>query len=225
MSKALQEFTRIARYSRFRPDLGRRETWPEQVSRVFDMHETFFADKMSAIGEEFEFAKSMVLDKRVLPSMRSLQFGGPSVLRKHARMYNCSATFIDRPRAFQEVMWLLLCGTGVGFSVQQHHIAKLPKIAAVDPAQIELHTVEDSIEGWADCLGVILSSYFAENQPFPQYFGKKVIFDMSQIRAKGASISDMGGTSPLVIEPCIKIMASTIAKSANNQPARLAELL
>lgn len=197
MSQALQEFTRISRYSRYRPDLGRRETWAEQVDRVFDMHAEFFSNKMNEIQEDFNFAKQMVLAKKVLPSMRSLQFGGPSILRKHARMYNCSATFIDRPRSFQEVMWLLLCGTGVGFSIQKHHIAKLPGIAAItNNDNTVVHVAEDSIEGWSDCLGALLSSYFISDQPFPQYFGKKVVFDLTNIRPKGSRISDMGGTAP-----------------------------
>lgn len=196
MSRALQEFTRISRYSRYRPDLMRRETWSEQVDRVFGMHKAFFADRFELIADEFAFAQAMVLEKKVLPSMRSLQFGGPSVLRKHARMYNCSATFVDRPRAFQEIMWLLLCGTGVGFSVQTHHIAKLPDIAPLDNTKTVLHIAEDSIEGWADCLGAMLSSYFVSDQPFPQYFGKRIEFDLSNIRPKGSPISDMGGTAP-----------------------------
>lgn len=188
------------------------------------MHAEFFADKMPAIQEEFTFAKNMVLSKHVLPSMRSLQFGGASVLRNHARMYNCSATFVDRPRVFQEVMWLLLCGTGVGVSVQTHHIDKLPNIAALpaDRATV-VHMVEDSIEGWANCLGALMSTYFVSNQPFPEYFGKKIVFDTSLVRPKGSPISDMGGTAPgaAPLMKALKNIKNLLARCVNNGQTRL----
>lgn len=198
MSKALQEFTRISRYSRFLPEKKRRETWEEQVDRVFDqMHAIKYAEVMEDIAEEYEFAKDAVLQKKVLGSQRALQFGGPAILNKHARMYNCIASFCSFPRMFQETMWLLLCGCGVGFSVQKHHVDQLPEITPIKPGQkTTLIVVEDSIEGWADSLGQLLSSYFTENQPFPEYFGKDLVFDFSQIRPKGSPISYMGGTAP-----------------------------
>lgn len=198
MSKALQEFTRISRYSRYRPEKKRRETWEEQVNRVFDqMHAVKYADVLDDIREEYEFAKKAVLEKKVLGSQRALQFGGPAILNKHARMYNCIASFCSFPRMFQETMWLLLCGCGVGFSVQKHHVDQLPEIAPIQEDQkTTLIVVEDSIEGWADSLGALLSSYFVENQPFPKYAGKDLVFDFSQIRPKGSPISDMGGSAP-----------------------------
>jgi len=198
MSKALQEFTRISRYSRYVPKKRRRETWDEQVDRVFDqMHAKKYVKVLDDIWDDYEFAKTAVLNKKVLGSQRALQFGGPAILNKHARMYNCIASFCSYPRMFQEAMWLLLCGCGVGFSVQKHHVAQLPDIAPIKEDQkTTLIIVEDSIEGWADSVGALLSSYFTEDQPFPEYAGKDLVFDFSLIRPKGSPISDMGGTAP-----------------------------
>jgi ribonucleoside-triphosphate reductase len=198
MSKALQEFTRISRYSRYVPGKNRRETWNEQVDRVFDqMHAVKYADVLDDIKEEYKFAKMAVRKKLVLGSQRALQFGGPAILKKHARMYNCVATYIDRARVFQETMWLLLCGCGCGFSVQKHHIAKLPEITPVnEEQQLVTFLVPDTIEGWGDTIGILMSAYFKDNQPFPEYYGKNVYFDFSQIRPKGSPISHMGGKAP-----------------------------
>ena len=219
MSKALQEFTRISRYSRYVPSKNRRETWAEQVDRVFDsMHKVKYAD-VADISEEYEFAKSATMDKLVLGSQRALQFGGPAILKKHARIYNCVSTYIDRPRVFQETMWLLLCGCGCGFSVQKHHIAKLPDISPIDESKIVTFIVPDSIEGWSDAIGVLISCFFVKNQPFPEYFGKKVYFDFSQIRPKGSIIAHMGGTAPgyeplkNAMEKILKIFETCLEKS------------
>lgn len=102
---------------------------------------------------------------------------------------NCSSTYADRPRFFQEAMYLLLCGCGVGFSVQKHHVAKLPKITKPDPLDSKVYVVEDSIEGWSDAVGVLLSSYLVDSQEFPEYAGKTVHFDFSKIRPRGAFIT------------------------------------
>lgn len=102
---------------------------------------------------------------------------------------NCSSSYVDRARFFQEAMYLLLCGCGVGFSVQHHHIAKLPNITKPDPMDSKVYVVEDSIEGWSDAVGVLLSSYFVDGGEFPEYKGKTVHFDYSKIRPRGAYIS------------------------------------
>jgi ribonucleoside-diphosphate reductase alpha chain len=133
--------------------------------------------------------------KMVLGSQRAMQFGGEPILRKHARIYNCTTSYCDRPRFFQEALWLLLCGCGVGFSVQTHHITKLPGIAKPGAANAT-YVIPDTIEGWADALGVLLSSYFSTRQPFPEYAGTTVQFDYTQIRPKGRPISSGMGRAP-----------------------------
>lgn len=192
--KALQEYTRFSKYSKYVPELKRRETWDEQVDRVFSMHEQKYADKMESIREDFEFAKQMVKKKRVLGSQRALQFGGKPILDKNAKLYNCTVSYVDRPRFFQECMYLLLCGCGTGFSVQTQHIAKLNGIAARNGVT-KTFVIPDSIEGWADAVGILVSSYFTGEVPFPEYQGCKVVFDFTKIRPAGAPLS-WGGKAP-----------------------------
>jgi len=176
-------------YSRWMDDQDRYESWDESVERVMSMHREKYKDKMTPFLEELiTFAEKAYKEKRVLGAQRALQFGGEQLMSKNARLYNCSSSYCDRPLFFQEAMYMLLCGCGVGFSVQEHHIAKLPMVKR-PTAQAEVFVVPDTIEGWADSFGVLLSSYFTENQPFPEYVGKTVHFDFSLIRPKGAMIS------------------------------------
>ena len=193
----LAEFTRIARYAQYNKNKKRRETWEEQVDRVFKMHKVKFAQHLdnSDFIDAFNFAKNMMLEKKVLGSQRALQFGGPAILNKNTRIYNCSATYIDRVRVFQEIMFSLLCGVGMGFSVQLHHIAKLPDIRRPTGEEVT-YVIPDSIEGWSDAIGVLLSSYFVSDQPFSEYINKQVLFDFSKIRPKGSPISNIGGKAP-----------------------------
>jgi hypothetical protein len=136
----------------------------------------------------------MVLRKKVIGSQRALQFGGKGILDKNERIYNCSSGHIDRPRAFQEAMFLLLCGVGVGFSTQYCHINKLPTISKRTKNK-KTYVIPDSVEGWADAVGVLMSSYFTKDQPFPEYAGHEIEFDFSLIRPKGSLIS-WGGIAP-----------------------------
>jgi ribonucleoside-diphosphate reductase alpha chain len=192
--KALREYTRYAKYAKYDKVQKRRETWEEQVNRVFGMHEEKFKDKLDTFREEFNFAKEMVNKKLILGSQRALQFGGVAILNKEARMYNCTVSYADRPRFFQEAMWLLLCGCGVGFSVQQHHVAKLPSLQKLNGKETTF-VVPDTIEGWSDAVGIIVNSYFGSKSEFPEYAGIKVNFDFSQIRPAGAPLS-WGGKAP-----------------------------
>ncbi len=210
--QALKDITRLSRYAQYLRKKNRRETWEEQVHRVFRMHRMMYADQLVAHPElerYIAFAEKAMLEQRVLGSQRALQFGGPAILRKHARIYNCAATYMNRMRSFQEVMWLLLCGCGVGISVQKHHIDQLPDIAPLKKLSKKrkkaggFHlleplpfVIEDSIEGWADSLGVLMSSYFTSTQTFPKYHGREIKFDFSNIRPKGAAISFMSGKAP-----------------------------
>jgi ribonucleoside-diphosphate reductase alpha chain len=137
--------------------------------------------------------------KKVLGSQRALQFGGDPILKRHSKIYNCTASYCDRLRFFQECFWLLLCGSGTGFSVQKHHVSKLPTLEHDIPDNNEgiKYVIEDSIEGWADALGVLLSSYFSKPiDEFKMYKNSYVVFDYSQIRQKGTSLSSGVGKAP-----------------------------
>jgi len=193
--EALKNYVFTSKYSRYIPEKMRRETFPEAVERVIDMHRRHFAAKGIDVEDLLQVCEQAMKRRMVLGSQRAMQFGGEPILRKHARIYNCTTSYCDRPRFFQEALWLLLCGCGVGFSVQTHHIAKLPGIAKPGGANATF-TVPDTIEGWADALGVLLSSYFSTRQPFPEYAGATVQFDYTQIRPKGRPISSGMGRAP-----------------------------
>jgi len=188
--KMLSESKFYMGYSRWKEEEGQYETWDESVERVMDMHREKFKDVMSPeLEEAMQFAEQMYKEKRVLGAQRALQFGGPQIFKHEARMFNCVSSYVDRPEFFQECMYLLLCGCGVGFSVQKHHIAKLPKIKKRYEKKSKVFTIPDTIEGWADAFGVLLSSYLEDNAPFPEYQGCQVHFDFSKVRPKGSYIS------------------------------------
>lgn len=193
----LPEYTRIAKYAQYNSSAKRRETWPEQVERVFKMHKVKFAEYLEdeKFMEQFNFAKQMMVEKKVLGSQRALQFGGPSVLNKNTRIYNCAATYINRVEVFSQIMFTLMAGAGVGFSVQTHHISQLPCIKSPSSDKMT-YVIPDSIEGWSDSIGVLLSSYFVSDSTFPEYSGKTVVFDFSLIRPKGSAISHVTGKAP-----------------------------
>jgi ribonucleoside-triphosphate reductase len=155
-------------YSRWDDDLGRYETWEESVSRVMNMHREFYKDKMTdELAILIDEAEALYKLKYVLGAQRALQFGGDQILKHQMRMYNCTSSYADRPAFFGEMFYILLCGAGAGFSVQEHHIAKLPKIAQ-RKGQAKIHEVEDSIEGWATALDVLMSSFFIGGK-YPEY--------------------------------------------------------
>ena len=186
--KLLSEAKFYDGYSRFNDEQERYETWDEAVDRVMSMHEGFYSSKMNKITEYVEEARDAYKQQYVLGAQRALQFGGEQILKHQMRMYNCTSSYADRPEFFGEVFYILLCGAGAGFSVQKHHVKKLPKIQARSK-QPKTHVVEDSIEGWATAVDVLLSSYFVNGGKHPEYAGRRVYFDLSQIRPKGAKIS------------------------------------
>lgn len=179
----------------------RRESLTEAVDRVMAMHTEKYASRMSPkLKELMDFAAEAYKAQEVLGSQRAFQFGGPSayvdgnwklssLLKHEAKMYNCSVSYADRVRFFQECLYLLLCGCGVGFSVQKRHVAKLPDIRIRSISDVKVHVIADSIEGWADAAGVLLASYFTEGGEFREFHGHTVHFDYSQIRPAGAYIS------------------------------------
>jgi len=188
---ALQEYTFVSKYARYLPEKSRRETWNEAVERVRDMHIRRYPE----ITQEIEWAFEQVRQKRVLGSQRALQFGGKPIEKKNARIYNCIASYCDRMRFFQECFWLLLCGCGTGFSVQEHHVAKIPDFVPERLGKNKTYLIPDSIEGWADSLGVLLSSYMSGGE-FPEFEGFDVVFDYSLIRPEGAPLGSSSGKAP-----------------------------
>ena len=193
----LQNYTFVSKYARWIPEKNRRETWKEAVERVKNMMHTMNADKN--ISEEINWAYDMMYKKKVLGSQRGLQFGGDPILKRHAKIYNCTSSYCDRLRFFQECFWLLLCGSGTGFSVQKHHVAKLPNLEHKinKDAMSVVYKVDDSIEGWADALGVLLSSYFSKRvEEFERYRNCHILFDYSNIRPQGSDLSSGVGKAP-----------------------------
>jgi ribonucleoside-diphosphate reductase alpha chain len=173
------------KYSKFIPELERRETWEELVTRNMNMH----IKKYPQIAGEIVDVYQYVYDKKVLPSMRSMQFGGKPIEISPNRIYNCAYLPIDHLDAFSETMFLLLGGTGVGYSVQKHHVEKLPEIRKPNPNRTRRFLVGDSIEGWADAIKVLMKSYFGEHLSTPD-------FDFSDVRPKGAQLVTSGGKAP-----------------------------
>lgn len=190
----LQDYTFISRYARWDKEKQRRETWKEAVERVKSM----MLRKYPEAEEEINFAYEMMYQKKVLGSQRALQFGGSPSEKINARIYNCVSSYCDRLRFFQECLWLLLCGCGAGFSVQKHHVENLPKFAPFKrkskPTRKKF-VIPDTIEGWADALGILLSSYF-DDPVFPEYYSCTVSFDYSKIRPKGSMLSSGVGRAP-----------------------------
>lgn len=182
--EVLSQITTYMKYSKYIPELKRRETWEELVQRNKDMHVKKYPHLKKEIREVFD---KFVLTKKVLPSMRSLQFGGKPIEHAPNRIFNCAYFPVDHPDAFSEAMFLLLGGTGAGYSVQRHHVEKLPPV--VGPLKRRKRfLVGDSIEGWADAVKVLVESYFY-GKPTP-------IFDFSDVRPKGAALITSGGKAP-----------------------------
>lgn len=176
-------------YSRFNEQTQKYETWEEAVDRVMRMHRQFYAHIDAEVLEPFMIkATKAYREKRTLGAQRALQFGGEQIFKHNMKMYNCTSSYADRPEFFGELFYILLCGAGAGFSVQFQHVGKLPKIAE-RKKQPKTHIIEDSIEGWATAADVLMSSYFVGGGKHPEYEGRRVFFDLSQIRPKGSYIS------------------------------------
>ena len=182
----LSDITVHMKYARFLPEEQRRETWEELVTRNMEMHISKFPIHEEEIRSAYEF----VYAKKVLPSMRSLQFGGKLPVEiSPNRIFNCAYLPVDSIDAFSEAMFLLLGGTGVGYSVQNHHVEQLPEIRKPNPKRTRRFLVGDSIEGWADAVKVLLKAYMGFNI-------SSVIFDFSSIRPMGSPWKTSGGKAP-----------------------------
>ena len=184
-NKILSDITVYMKYAKFMPELNRRETWEELVTRNKNMH----IKRYPALTDEIEDVYKLVYDKKILPSMRSLQFGGKPIEISPNRVYNCAYLPIDHIDAFSETMFLLLGGTGVGYSVQRHHVTNLPPVNKPYPKRKRRFLIGDSIEGWADAIKVLMKSYLNGKS-------SRIEFDYSDIRAKGAQLVTSGGKAP-----------------------------
>jgi len=184
-NEILSEITVYMKYAKYVPELNRRETWEELVTRNKEMHQK----KFPQLKEEIEKNYKLVYGKKILPSMRSLQFGGKPIEISPNRIYNCAYLPIDCIDSFSETMFLLLGGTGVGYSVQRHHVAKLPVINKPYTKRKRRFLIGDSIEGWADAIKVLMKSYMNGG-------GSRIEFDFSDIRQKGAQLVTSGGKAP-----------------------------
>lgn len=180
----LSEITVHMKYAKYVPDKSRRETWHELVTRNMEMHLKKFPELELQIRKNYK----LVFDKKVLPSMRSLQFGGKPIEVAPNRIFNCAFMPIDDWRSFGEAMFLLLGGTGVGYSVQKHHVERLPEITRPNMNRTRRFLVNDSIEGWADAVKALTRSYFNG--------GSRLRFDYTDIRPKGAALVTSGGKAP-----------------------------
>jgi len=183
-NRILSEITVYMKYAKYIPELKRRETWQELVTRNMEMHIKQYPEIEKEIRENYMY----VYRKQVLPSMRSMQFAGKPIEISPNRIYNCAFAPIDDWRVFSEIMFLLLGGTGVGYSVQKHHVDVLPEIRKPNKERGRRWLVADSIEGWADAVKVLVKSYF--------FGGSKIEFDFSDIRPKGARLVTSGGKAP-----------------------------
>ena len=184
-NEILSDLTVHMKYAKYLPEAKRRETWEELVDRNKAMH----VKKFPELQEQIDNAYTFVYDKKVLPSMRSMQFGGKPIEISPNRLYNCSYLPIDHIDSFSESMFLLLSGCGVGYSVQRHHIEQLPCIQKPFPKRKRRFLIGDSIEGWADAIKVLMKSYMNGG-------GSGVTFDFSDIRPKGARLITSGGKAP-----------------------------
>jgi len=180
----LSDITVYMKYARYLPEKNRRETWDELVARNMEMHMKKYPELKQEIKDTYQF----VYDKKVLPSMRSMQFAGKPIEISPNRVFNCAYAPIDDWRVFGEIMFLLLGGTGVGYSVQKHHVDELPEIRKPNPERTRRYLINDSIEGWADAVKYLVRSYF--------FGGSRLRFDYSDIRAKGARLVTSGGKAP-----------------------------
>jgi ribonucleoside-diphosphate reductase alpha chain len=214
----LADMTMMSRYSRPFDD-GSLESWEEIIQRVFEMHSTQAmativskyqkgqeaVEAFGRIEAELRYAQKLVNEQYVFPSGRTLQFGGIDILKHNARNFNCTAAFASSPSILYKTFYLLLCGCGVGLSIQKHHVAMLPMISPLDQEEKPvIYQVTDSIEGWAMALRVVFAQYFENSEQKDchleldesVYYRRKVVFDFSKVRPKGAKISNLLGKAP-----------------------------
>lgn len=181
-NKLLSDIVAFRTYAKYLPHAARRESLEETINRNMTMH----LENHPKLSRDIIKAYKQVHDLKQMPSMRALQFGGEAINKNHVRQYNCSFVNVEYVRVFQEILYILLCGTGAGYSVQKRHIGKLPSIR--EPKEEGTYKVHDSIEGWADALGALMNAYF--------YGAIRPLFDLSGIREKGSYLVTTGAKAP-----------------------------
>jgi len=202
---AISDYIHAAKYAKYLPEIKRRETYNETVRRVVNMHKEKFPQLCNEIDEAFKY----VYEKKVLPSMRSMQFAGEAIKQRNERMYNCSFTLIDRPKVFGEILYLLLCGVGVGYSVQNIHINKLPIISKINSNLVCFHTIKDTIEGWAETIKSLINAYIN---------GYTIEFQYNELRPIGSKLKS-GGKAPghLALKNAIENCKNILNKVQNRK--------
>lgn len=200
--KEIGDYIFVSKYAR--TVHGKKETWDQSIDRVMEMHWRHLADDMTIsdsslddLSKEMSFAEKLYRNQVILGAQRALQYGGNTLLKHHARNYNCAGSYANRISFFQELMYLLLCGSGTGYSVQKVHVNQLPKMKGVDMSKQTTYVIDDSIEGWSHAVNALIESH---------YFGlPEVVFDSSRVRPKGAFIA--GGFRAPGPEPLMKCLS------------------
>ena len=206
---ALGEFVYLRTYAKWKEDEGRRETWIETVDRYMDFMKENLGDKLTA--KEYNEVREAILNQEVMPSMRLMQFAGTAARRCNVAAYNCSYIAPSKLRDFAEIMYISMCGTGVGYSVESANIQALPQISYQTAEKLDTFVVPDSKEGWCDALTLGLETWFA---------GKDIDFDFSQIRPAGARLNTMGGKASGP-EPLRNLLAFSRERILSRQGRRL----
>lgn len=200
--KEIGDYIFVSKYAR--TVHGKKETWDQSIDRVMEMHWRHLADDMTIsdsslddLSKEMSFAEKLYRNQIILGAQRALQYGGETLLKHVARNYNCAGSYANRISFFQELMYLLLCGSGTGYSVQKVHVNQLPKMKGVDMSKQTTYVIDDSIEGWSHAVNALIESH---------YFGlPEVVFDSSRVRPKGAFIT--GGFRAPGPEPLMKCLS------------------
>lgn len=196
--KAMEDYILRSKYARWNAETGKRESYEEAVDRLLLMHDARLRHclpptSLAKTTDAMVLTRRLIKGKKILPSMRSLQFGGRAIEVNNARMFNCSYTLIDRPRVFGDIFFLLLSGCGVGYSVRRHHVAELPPVLNIDRSDVKTFEVPDTIEGWAMAVNSLVLSMLD-----PEYVwgGSYVEFDYYDIRPQGAELKTTCGKAP-----------------------------
>lgn len=207
-----QQYIALSRYARWLPDEGRRETWEETVDRYLNFMEQHLEDKQGFTleAELRSELREAILNLEVMPSMRALMTAGPALERDNTAGYNCSYLPVDSPRAFDEAAYILMCGVGVGFSVERQYINKLPEVPdTVEKCETTI-VVQDSKEGWAKALRQLISLLYAGQIPS---------WDTSKVRAAGERLRTFGGraSGPEPLEELFRFVVGVFTKAAGRK--------